>query len=363
MENLFTTSELQSPSFFQRMLKKIPQENAFLEVKNLLATKALREIKIEDIEKIAAKYKVDLHDKFLDQLKGLYESYLKRCFEDNVLTDEEVEELNYLRHLLILKEYDISELHDKLGGEIYKKTYDNSIAQGQLHKSKEEFLDKLKQNLRLPDSLANKISTESRNNLINNQLGKMIEDGRISPEEWEELNAIAKNLNIELKIEDGTKTQLEKMKLYWLIENAEIPAISVDINLQKSEQCYYTSRIDWLENRTVTQRINYGGPSYRVKIMKGVYYRAGSVKVQRMTSEQLLLIDSGTIYITNKRLIFLGSKKNTNIPIAKILSVTPYSDGVGIEKDSGKSPIFRITDNADIFALILGRVISDLQTE
>jgi hypothetical protein len=25
----------------------------------------------------------------------------------------------------------------------------------------------------------------------------------------------------------------------------------------------------------------------------------------------------------------------------KILAITPYSDGVGIEKDSGKSPIFQ----------------------
>ena len=151
------------------------------------------------------------------------------------------------------------------------------------------------------------------------------------------------------------------MKLYWLIENGELPVKQVNINLQKSEVCYYYTNADWLENRTVTQKINYGGVGYRVKIMKGVYYRAGSVKVQRITSDQLLQLDSGSLYITNKRIIFVGLKKNTNIQLSKVLFVTPYSDGVRIAKDSGKSPILRVSSNADILAMTLGRVINDLQ--
>lgn len=359
MNNLFTKIELQSPNFLQRILKKQPKVNAFIEVNNLLATKPLNEIKIDDIEEIAAKYKINLHDNFLEQLKGLYERYLKKCFDDNILTDEEIAELNKLRHLLILKENDVIELNDKLGSEIYKKEYDKAINSGNLLKSKEEFLEKLQQNLRLPEKIANKISSESRQHFLDIQLGKIVEDERISPEEWEELNTIARNLNIEIKINEDSKAKLEKMKLYWLIENSDLPTKQVEINLPKSEKCFYSTSVDWLETRTVTQKINYGGPSYRVKIMKGVYYRAGSVKVQRITSEQLQTIDSGIIYVTNKRLIFVGNKKNANIQISKILSVTPYSDGVGIEKDSGKSPILRVSENADIFAMVIGRVIND----
>lgn len=362
MENLYTTQELQSPNFFQRLFRKEPKENAFIEVNNLLATKSLKEIQLEQIEEISARYKVNLHDKFLDRLKELYERYLKKCFADSVLTDEELEDLTLLKHLLILQDYEVNELHDKLGGDIYKKTYEEAISKGTLEKSKEEFIDKLQKNLRLPDSVANKISSDSRNHFMDIQLGKIVEDGKISPDEWEELNAIAKNLNVDLKIDEGSKTKLEKMKLYWLIENGELPTKQVDINLQKSEQCFFTINADWLENRTVTQRINYGGVGYRVKIMKGVYYRAGSVKVQRITSEQQQVIDRGNVYVTNKRIIFVGTKKNSNIQLSKVLSVTPYSDGVGIEKDSGKSPILRVADNADIFAMVLGRMINDLQS-
>jgi hypothetical protein len=361
MENIYKIFEQQKPNFFQRLFKQEPKENAFIELNNLLAKKNLKEIRIEQIEEISSKYKVDLRLKFLDRLKELYERYLKKCFADNVLTDEELEDLNLLKHLLLLKDLEINELHNKLGGDIYKKNYEEAISKGTLEKSKEEFIDKLQQNLKLPDSVANKISSESRNQFMDIQLGKIVEDGKISPEEWEELNAIAKNLNVDLKIDEGSKSKLERMKLYWLIENGELPTKQVDINLQKSEQCYFTIYADWLENRTVTQRINYGGVGYRVKIMKGVYYRAGSVKVQRITSEQLLLIDTGKVYITNKRIIFVGNKKNSNIQLNKVLSVSPYIDGVGIEKDSGKSPILRVTENADVLAMTLGRMLNELQ--
>ncbi len=361
MGNLYKIEKLLQPNFFQRLLKKEPQENAFIEVNNLFATKPLKEIKFEEIEAISSKYKVDLRKKFIVALKELYIQYLRQCLSDNILTDQELYDLNQLKNLLILKNIEVEELNNQLTSEIYKKSYNEAISDGKFEKSEEEFLDKLQKNLRLPLSIVEKISSESRKQFLEIQLGKIIEDGKISPDEWVEYTAIAKNLNVNLNINEISKAQLEKFKLYWLIENGELPIREVPINLQKNEQCYFTTFADWLESRTVTQRINYAGPTARIKIMKGIYYRAGSIGVQRITSEQLLVIDSGQVYITNKRIIFIGNKKNTNIPLNKILSVNPYSDGIGIEKDSGKSPIIRVSNNADILAMTLGRVINDLQ--
>jgi Chloroplast envelope transporter len=193
------------------------KKNAFIEINNLLATRPMREIKLDDIEEISARYRIDLREKFLDQLKELYERYLRKCFDDEVLTDNEVEELNYLRRILKLENYDVTELHEKIGGKIYKNKYDEAICKGTLEKSKKEFLEKLQQNLRLPEKLANKISSESRDHFMDIQLGKIMEDGRVSPTEWEELRTIASNLNVEIKIDDASKSNLERMKLYWLI--------------------------------------------------------------------------------------------------------------------------------------------------
>lgn len=361
MNNLYKIEELILPSFFQRLLQIEPKENAFIEVNNLIATRPFGEIEFEEITAISAKYKVNLRKRFIDRLKELYLRCLTQCLSDNILNNKDLVDLNHLKILLMLNDSEVEELHSQVAGEIYNKFYNEAISDGKLDKSEKEFLEKLKENLRLPTIVEEKISDESRQQFLQVQFNKIVADGKISPDEWEELTSIAKNLDDNIKFDEKTKAKVEKLKLYWLIENGELPVREVSINLQKNECCYFTSNADWLENRTVTNRINYAGPTARIKIMKGVYYRAGSMGVQRITSEQLQVIDSGQVFLTNKRIIFVGNKKNSNIQLSKILSVNPFSDGVGIEKDSGKSPIFRLSDNSDIFAMTLGRVINDSQ--
>ncbi len=359
MDHAYTIQEFKRPAFWQRLFNRKPRENALIEVNNLLATKPVREITLVDMAEVEVRYRLSLSEAFPNQLKGFYETYLKKCLEDEAFTDHEVDDLNQLRNILLLKEEDVNTMHEKWGGEIYKRKYEDAISPGNLEHAKKEFLEKLRLNLRLPESLAAGISLESRNRFMNIQAGKMVEDGTVSPAEWEELSAIARNLNVEITMDEASKAKLERMKLYWLIENSELPVQEVDINLQKNEHCYFTIPADWLEMRTVTHRVNYAGPSYRIRIVKGFYYRAGSVSAQRITSDELRHIDSGTLYITNKRMIFDGSKKNTNILWKKVLSITPYSDGVGIEKDSGRSPVLRVHSNADILALLIGRMLQD----
>jgi hypothetical protein len=360
MNNLYKIEALKESNFFQRLFKIILRKNAFIEVNNLLAQKSLKDIRFEEITAIATKYKVDLRKRFIDRFKDMYHQYLKYCLSDDIITNQEIAYLNHLKILLLLSDSEVEELHSQVAGEIYGKFYNDAISDGKLDESEKEFLEKLKMNLRLSADVDEKISKESRQQFLQMQFNKIVADGRISPDEWEELTAISKNIDEDIIMDEETKAKVEKLKLYWIIENGELPIEDVDINLQKNEFCYFTGYSDWLENRMVTKRINYGGPVLRFKIMKGVYYRAGSVQVQRITSEQLVKIDSGTVYVTNKRLIFVGHIKNTSIPISKILSVTPYSDGVGIEKDSGKSPVLRVLYDADILAMVLGRVINDI---
>jgi hypothetical protein len=360
MNTIYKFKELVEPSVFQRIFKKFPVENAIIEINNLLAEHPLKEIKIEEIEAISEKYKVDLHSEFDEKLKELYSIYLKECLSDNSISEQELNELNYLKTLLHLQDYEVELLHNKLAGEIYEHNYNDVIIDGKIYDSEKEFLQRLKENLRLSTIVEEKITNESRQTFLQKQFNKIVADGRISPDEWEELTITAKNLDDTINLDEKTKEKVEKFKLYWLIEHGELPIKEVSIYLQQNEQCYFVSGADWLEHRTVTKRYNYSGPTARIRIMKGVYYRFGSVGIQRSTSEELQLIDSGRIFVTNKRIIFLGNKKSTNIPLNKILSINPYSDGVGIEKSSGRSPIITVSTDADLLVMILSRVINDL---
>jgi len=212
----------------------------------------------------------------------------------------------------------------------------------------------------LPKELADKISADTRTAFIQNYVNNIISDQRLSPDEEKELDAIAKSLDVDIKLNDETRAQLQKLKLYWALENLELPGVQTQIVLQKSESCFIIIKnVDWHELRSVRQRNSYSGYSTSFRIAKGFYLRSGSYKPAIHTTDELKLIDSGTLYLTNKRIIFTGIKKNSNVRLDKILNITPYSDGLEIDKETGKSPVLILPERADIFCIILERLLRE----
>lgn len=48
---------------------------------------------------------------------------------------------------------------------------------------------------------------------------------------------------------------------------------------------------------------------------------------------------TGTLFITNKNLIFNSPSKGLKIPYTKIIGVTPYSDGLELNRDGNAKRI------------------------
>lgn len=361
MNKSFAKRELLDQSFFQKLFKIQRKENAIIEINNLFCEKNISRIKIEEISIILEKYKIkNLLKLFPDDCIAFYSNYLNYCLEDKHLSDEEMLDLDNIKFLLRLKTDDVENAFKELTSKIYKEEVAKVISDGKLDKSEEEYLTKLEENFKMNHDMALKIYSENSQILLTGALQKAIADQKLSPVEMKDLELLAGDLHIKLSFDSGTKALLEKYKLFWIIENGELPTVSCDINLQKSENCYFITRINWQEERTVRTRVGYSGVSTSFRICKGVYYRAGTI-APRYTSEDIYkIIDSGKIYLTNKRIIFVGSHSNKNITLKKILDFTVYSNGIDIQKDTGKSPFFEFSENTDIFGALLGRLISEL---
>ncbi|MFT3823338.1 MAG: hypothetical protein QM731_05430 [Chitinophagaceae bacterium] len=358
--NLYQIRPLANLSFFQKFFKQFPQENAVIELNNLLASKPLLNITQDNIREIENRYQIGLYKEFKLNLEEFYAVYLNHCLADKVLNDVELNELNHLKHILNLDDKTIDKLHIKTGEIIYKKSFREAVADGRLTKAEEDFLTKLETTLRLPKQLADKISSETRITYIENYVAQIIADQRLSPAEEQELQAIASSLNVNIQLNEQTKEQLKKLKLYWALENLDLPVIHSDITIQKSEVCHIKiPNVNWHELRSVRQQVSYTGYSTSIKIAKGFYLYSGSSRRQSYSVDTMKLIDTGTLYLTNKRIIFMGTKKNSNIRIDKILNFTPYTDGVEIDKETGKSPTLQINQNADIFCMMLERLLNE----
>ncbi|MGC8970992.1 MAG: hypothetical protein ACP5K2_02160 [bacterium] len=117
-------------------------------------------------------------------------------------------------------------------------------------------------------------------------------------------------------------------------------------NLLKGETVIWIfSNVNYYQTRTYR---HYTGSSQGVsiRVMKGVYYRVGGFKGYPIEESKLTLIDQGILCITNENIYFGGKLKSFRIPYNKIVSFTPYSDGIGIHRDSANSkPEFFLTDD------------------
>lgn len=358
--SIFKTRTLSKTSFFQKLFKQLPEENAVIELNNLLATKLLLNISKKDIEDIETKYQLNIHKEFKLNLEEFYAVYLNYCLADKELNDDELKELNHIKHIFNLDDKTIDKLHSKIGEIIYKKSFQEAIADGRLTQSEEAFLEKLETTLHLPKKLADNISSETRIAFIENYVAQIVADQRLSPTEEQELQDIANSLNVSIQLNEQTQEQLRKLKLYWALENLDLPIIQSNIVIQKSEVLHFkASHVSWYELRSVRQRVSYSGYSTSFKVAKGFYLRSGSYRPQSYSVDTMKLIDTGTLYLTNKRIIFTGTKRNSNIRIDKILNFTPYTDGVEIDKETGKSPTLQIAKNADIFCMILERLLNE----
>jgi hypothetical protein len=358
---IYKKKNLLQPTFFQRLFKKQPEENVLIEINNILAENEsnILNISLDKIVELADKYNVNISDEDHLQRLDLFEDYLIHCLSDKKIEDLEIKELEHLKALLFLSDKDLTRVISRETEKIYSKSVKESIKDGEIDNSKRENLERLKSDLLIPDDLANEIFQENAKEVYQKLIDGTIEDYSLSPDEEAYLDRIGKNLGIDPKYSDKKKQTLEKYKIYWQIENADLPVLETDINLQKSETLHFKTSVNWLEQRRVTKRINYGGPTARIKIMKGVYYRAGSIGVQRVSEDVWQTIDSGTIYLTSKRLIFMGYKGNKTITIGKILDFKPYNNGVEIQKDAGKSPFLEFDKGVDIFSMILVRLMKN----
>lgn len=355
---IFERKELKKPNFFQRIFGLKRKENAIIEINNLLSEKEVSANKIDDIEGIAFKYGVNLR-RYRESLCMIYRQYLEYCLFDKKLSERERDDLKHLKSILSLNDEDIGKLHNEVKGRIYREELDNALEDRRLSDREEEFLEQLRKDLLLSEDIVHKIYEESTTKLLNRFLQDAISDRTLSPEEERELYAISENLGTKIVYDGKTAKVLEKYRLFWHIENGEIPEIEVGINLRRGEKCYYQVHCDWLEERKITTGIAYAGPTMRLKIAKGIYWRAGRLQGKRISEDRWLIIDSGDLFLTNRRLIFMGDRGNKTIRLNRILDFEVFSNGIDIQKDKGKSPFLEFSENTDIFAMILGRAIEE----
>ena len=105
-----------------------------------------------------------------------------------------------------------------------------------------------------------------------------------------------------------------------------------DLILKRGERLIFSlSNIQYCEERSV--RVKGSSTGFSIRVAKGVTYRTGGFEAS--TEMRISLLDTGDLTLTNKRLVFNGPTKAQEIPLSKINTIEPVSNGFRLGK-SGK---------------------------
>jgi len=150
---------------------------------------------------------------------------------------------------------------------------------------------------------------------------------------WLETN-LSLRYNYQYKPLQG-KTEAEVMK-----EHA--------LNIYSNEILYYNSiKIDWYEEQVIGAKVMYSG--YRYRTGGQMSFNTGSFNVVRNSISGYVLLGRGSLYITDRRIIFISNeaRQNRTIQIEDILELGIYKDGLLLGKSNGKQPLILVPDYQD----------------
>lgn len=182
---------------------------------------------------------------------------------------------------------------------------------------------------------------------------KCLEDKILSADEEANLTAFLKTFSIIQGDADknGAYTRVAQAAVLRDLVEGKIPERvkiqgNMPFNLKKDEKIVWLFKgVQYIEQKTRRQFVG-GSQGVSIRIARGVYYRVGAFKGQPVERTESVHVDTGMLAVTDQHLYFGGSTKSFRVPYNKIVSFTPYSDGIGIQRDaaSAKPQAFIVGD-------------------
>ncbi len=247
----------------------------------------------------------------------------------------------------------------KRGGKIkYDKLLTSFLSDGKLDADEKQELEKLTKEYGFSREelleVHKKASTLAFQNIIS--------DCKITDDEKKALEELTNYFGVSQKDFEFDQKAFNKFYTLGLIDKGILPEIKqhdIDIVFKRGEVLHWGCPGAIKKYKTVINRISYGGPTFSVKITKGLRYRVGSVSFSTSSSEHLITEDIGAFWLTNQRIGFKGSRKYFAFPYSKIHAFELTQAGLMISKEGKEAPYIIGLDDYDIPCLMISHILNN----
>lgn len=145
--------------------------------------------------------------------------------------------------------------------------------------------------------------------------------------------------NLPVKYQNSQLSKLAQLSILKQLQSGAMPvnATFAPVMLGKGETILWTyDGVIMYQEKTVKE---YGGrrSGWSFRVMKGVTYHTGGTRIKPIERTFMDEKGTGTLYITNKHLIFQSPTAAQKVPYTKMIGVTLYSDGIEVHRDGANA--------------------------
>jgi stage V sporulation protein K len=324
------------PSFFAKLFGGEPKREALADLADTLCEVAtVQELPRNLLDQIGAKHQINVRDHCLDELKTLYREAVAYYLTDDCLSDEERADLAHLRTVLKLEDSEATSVHEGVARASYKTAVEAVLRDGVLMQEEQQRIKMLASDLGLSEMTAREVLVAEGIAVLRARMNEVVADSRVTPDEEQSIQVLAEALGISLDQESAlidVKTLFDAGRRRWSVEHGPITPVSSPLMLQSGEICVDSVHCSLAEKKQATISRKYG------------------VKTDVMNR-----VDDGTLYLTNKRLVFVGGRKSITVKLDSMAGGTQYTDGLSISRGTGKVLFFLFTQDLDDFTIRLNR--------
>lgn len=339
---------LERPGPIARLLRRTLPANAYVEIRNRVATTPVPSLRRSDVDEVLARYRIP-RASARPRLLQLYAMVMRHAARNAEITEDELRELAHLRRVLGLTEDDVRGVERDLLEDSYRTQLRLAVGDSRFTDEEKHRIREVARRLRIPDALATAIREEEVRKVWDRVFDAAIVDRRLSEEEERYLADLAANLGVRVQLDRATQRQLDHFRLLWRIEQGELPTLTTDVPLAPGEPAHAVAR----GRRFLSTSPPRPDTGRRVKLGRVVHWEleqsAGVDDATRWRPQ-----GEGTMVVTRARVLFAAGGAPEVIPMERIERFTVYRDAIVIEIERERDALFAIDGDAEIVGTVLG---------
>ena len=119
------------------------------------------------------------------------------------------------------------------------------------------------------------------------------------------------------------------------IQAGRVPryTINAPIVLTKGENALWCYNHVTMYQEKIKREFEGSHSGFSFRVVKGITYRTGGFKGHPVETSYMENMGLGSLYVTNKNIIFMGQTRSIKVPYNKIIGINPYSDGMEVQRD------------------------------